>query len=174
MVRRLVTANEGGRSVFVSEGPVSTTHDYAAIPGMQTTVAWQTPAVPSLAEAARDPVATLSSVLPAPHGTSLIVVRFPPDSVLQSDAFDPAAAAAEQAEHLPGLAETFEPDGMHRTQTVDYDIVLQGELWLELDDGETRRLKPGDIVVQNGTRHAWRNRSDQPAVMAAVLIGADT
>ncbi|MFF5968677.1 cupin domain-containing protein [Streptomyces collinus] len=62
---------------------------------------------------------------------------------------------------------------MHATPTVDYGIVLQGEIVLELDDGHRTSLSAGDIVIQNGTRHAWRNRSDQPATMAFVLIGAE-
>lgn len=77
-------------------------------------------------------------------------------------------------EFLPGLAESFDPEGsgMHQTATVDFDVIVSGELWLELDDGELRHLRAGDIVIQNGTRHAWRNRSEAPAVMLAVLVGA--
>ena len=55
---------------------------------------------------------------------------------------------------------------------VDYAIVISGEIGLELDDGATVRLTPGCVVVQNGTRHAWRNRSSEPAVLAFVLLGA--
>ena len=62
--------------------------------------------------------------------------------------------------------------GMHTTQTVDYGIVLEGEVWLEVDDGKQVHLKPHDIVVQNGTRHAWRNKGDKPVKIAFVLIGA--
>jgi len=67
-----------------------------------------------------------------------------------------------------------EPDhpGMHTTDTVDYDVVLSGEVWLELDDGAEVHLKPGDCVVQNGTRHAWHNKTDQPCTLAVVLVGA--
>jgi mannose-6-phosphate isomerase-like protein (cupin superfamily) len=175
MVRRIVTGDNDGRSVFVSDGPVATTHDYAAVPGFQTTLAWSTARVPVVPHDGTDAAVTVKSVTPDPHGTRLIVVRFPPDSVLASEEFDPAAAGEEYARHLPGLAECFEPDGsgMHRTRTVDYDVVVDGELWLELDGGQTRHLKAGDIVVQNGTRHAWRNRSNAPATMVAVLIGAD-
>ena len=78
----------------------------------------------------------------------------------------------ENLQACPGLAETFEPDGMHCTATVDYGIVLDGELWLELDDGRAELLTQHDIVVQNGTRHAWRNKSNRPATIAFVLIGA--
>ena len=61
---------------------------------------------------------------------------------------------------------------MHTTDTIDYDIILSGELWMELDDGMEVHLKPGDCVIQNGTRHAWRNRSSESCIMASVMIGA--
>lgn len=175
MVRRVVTGECNGRSIFVSDEAPRNTHDYAAIPGFQTTLVWATDTgVPTLPFDGKDPTATATSVLPSPHGTRLIVVQFPPDRVMAAPDFNPAAAGEELARHVPGLAEKFEPDGsmMHKTPTVDYGIVLSGEIWLELDDGETRHLKAGDIVVQNGTRHAWHNRGDAPAVMGFVLIGA--
>jgi quercetin dioxygenase-like cupin family protein len=61
---------------------------------------------------------------------------------------------------------------MHTTPTVDYGIVLDGEIWLELDDDKTIHLKEHDIVVQNGTRHARRNKGGKPVTMAFILIGA--
>jgi quercetin dioxygenase-like cupin family protein len=61
---------------------------------------------------------------------------------------------------------------MHRTPTLDLICILAGEIWLELDDGDVH-LREGDCVVQNGTRHAWRNRNDSPCTMVIVLIGAD-
>jgi len=88
--------------------------------------------------------------------------------------FDPAAFGAEFAQNAPGLAERFEMEnpGMHTTDSIDYDVVLEGEIVLELDDGKEVTLRPHDVVVQNGTRHAWRNRSDKPAKMLFVLVGA--
>jgi len=62
--------------------------------------------------------------------------------------------------------------GMHRTHSIDYGIVLDGEIWLELDNGEQTQLNRGDTIVQLGGRHAWRNNSDRPATLAFVLIGA--
>lgn len=176
MVRRIVTGERGGRSVVLSDGPVANTHDFAAVHGFQTTLAWKAEAVPALPYDGEDPVARVTSMVPDPQGSTLIIVRFPPDSVFAASDFDGAAAGQEQAEFLPGLFESFDPDGsgMHKTATVDYDIVLDGELWLELDDGEVRHLKAGDVVIQNGTHHAWRNRSDKVSTMAAVLIGART
>jgi quercetin dioxygenase-like cupin family protein len=61
---------------------------------------------------------------------------------------------------------------MHTTDTIDYEVVISGEVWLELDDGAEVHLHPGDTVVQNGTRHAWHNKTDEPCVLAVALIGA--
>ncbi|WFU41513.1 cupin domain-containing protein [Bradyrhizobium sp. CB82] len=96
------------------------------------------------------------SVLPDVGETRLMKVIFPPDAVMMSLTSDPSA---EYMSRLPGLAKRFEPEnpGMHTTDTVDYGILVEGEISLELDDGQVVALKPGDVVVQNGTRHAWRN-----------------
>lgn len=68
------------------------------------------------------------------------------------------------------------PDGrpatMHRTQTIDYGLVLEGEIWSILDDSE-RLLKAGDIIIQRGTDHAWENRSDKPCRMAFILLAGE-
>jgi quercetin dioxygenase-like cupin family protein len=89
--------------------------------------------------------------------------------------FSPDATKIESTQRLasPGIAERFEPGnpGMHTTDTVDYVVVLAGEVWLELDDGQLTELRAGDTVVQNGTRHAWRNRSTEPVTLAVVQVG---
>ena len=100
-------------------------------------------------------------------------VTFPPDSAMARPAFDQGAQAREALDDSPGIADLMEPDGMHTTPTVDYGIVLRGEIVLELDDGHCTPLSAGDIVSRNGTRHGRRNRSDQPVAMAFVLIGAE-
>ncbi len=111
------------------------------------------------------------------HGTRLLAVHFAPDSSATADAEAGMAAtdaAAEMDRLQPGLSPVFEPDspGMHTTDTVDYGICIRGELWLELDDGVEERITAGSVVVQRGTRHAWRNRTDEVATMIYVLIGA--
>jgi len=74
-----------------------------------------------------------------------------------------------------GLAEWADPDepGMHRTATLDYDIVMEGTVGLELDDGAEVVLHAGDIVVQNGTRHRWHNRGPSLARVISVTVGAE-
>jgi mannose-6-phosphate isomerase-like protein (cupin superfamily) len=76
---------------------------------------------------------------------------------------------------MPGLTEVMEPDepGMHTSDTVDLEVVLSGEITLELDDGVTRTMGPGDTIIQNGTRHRWRNAGSEPARVAVILIGAN-
>jgi quercetin dioxygenase-like cupin family protein len=86
-----------------------------------------------------------------------------------------ATVHAEMDRVVPGLTEYFEPDtpGMHTSDTVDFGYVLSGRIWLELDNGESRELRAGDSFIQNGTRHAWRNKSDAGCTILFVLIGAD-
>lgn len=174
-VRRIVTGiDQTGKSRFVADGAPSRAHDFVHIPGMRIAYLWSTVPTAPIPRRFDDPIPKMTSVLPAPGGTRFLIVTFPPDSVMQSPSFNPAAAGEENARNVPGLAERFEPDapGMHTTDTVDYGILLEGEISLELDDGRLLHLKKHDVVIQNGTRHAWRNGSDRPAVMAFVLVGA--
>ena len=84
------------------------------------------------------------------------------------------ATLEEMELKLPGLAGVMEPEhpGMHTTDTVDLDLVISGEVWLELDDGIEVHLEAGDSVVQNGTRHSWHNRTNEPCVIFVTLLGA--
>ena len=171
--QRIVTAQDDtGRSVFRDDVAQPRWVIFETTPGFIVTQIWRTPGTGAEPRVSADPALIQTSFLPEPGGTCLLTVQFPPDAVMASVA-DPQAMVAEFTEKLPGLFDTFEPDspGMHRTATVDNGILLSGELWLELDDGAARRLRPGDVVIQNATRHAWRNKSDGPAVMAFSMIG---
>ncbi len=97
-----------------------------------------------------------------------------PESVAEPEDLDIQLALAEIEEKLPGLAAHLEADnpGMHTTNTIDFEYVLSGEVWLELDDGKEVHLRAGDTVVQNGTRHAWRNKHSEPCRLVVCLIGA--
>ena len=110
------------------------------------------------------------------HGTRLVAVHFDPvvPGGAGPDDADAERAAEEMERLQPGLAAAFEPahPGMHTTDSVDYGICVSGEVWLELDDGVEERITPGTVVVQRGTRHAWRNRGDTTATMIYVLIAA--
>ncbi|MCW3000724.1 MAG: cupin [Conexibacter sp.] len=171
-LRRIVTGvDAAGASTLVHDGPAPRNHDMVHTPGMASTIVWATEAPPTAG--ADDPTPALSSVIPGPNATVLLVVDFPPESVMMSEDFDPEASFREQSAASPGLLECFEPDhpGFHTTPTVDYVILLDGELHLELDNGEETLVRAGDIVVQNATRHAWHNRTASPARFAVVLVG---
>lgn len=174
-MRRVVTGHDAtGRAVVVDDGTPPRTHDFASYPGFRSSLVWATEPDARAGRVGEDPTGKVENFLPRPGGSRLIVLTLPPDTTMGSPEFDGAAYGAEQLAQSPGLAETFEVTGMHATPTVDYTIVLDGEVWLELDDGELTRLETGDVVVQNATRHGWRNRSDRPVTLAAVLLGAHT
>jgi quercetin dioxygenase-like cupin family protein len=164
-----------GAAVIVSDtlvAPITA----RALPGQEMYLLWGSPD----GGATVGPKATGPATLPffaGTGGTRLILVRFPPASATGAlPAGDQAEIDAEVEERLPGLMDVFEPgdpSGMHTTDTLDYGICLEGELWLELDSGDEVRLTPGVCVVQQGTRHAWHNRAGTPALMAFVGIGAE-
>ena len=84
------------------------------------------------------------------------------------------ALLEELDEKFPGAAKYMERDhpGMHTTDTIDFEYIISGEIWLELDDGKEVHIRAGDTVIQNGTRHAWHNRGSEPCRMVICLIGA--
>ena len=172
--RRVVTGvDDAGRSVVLSDGPSPNSHDFTHIPGMGTTLVWATVREDGKAYAGDDPTPAVTRDLPGPGETRFLIVRFPPEAVYADPGFDAAAARAETRRVSPDLAERFEPDhpGMHATDTLDYMIVLDGEIHLELDDGATVALKTGDVVVQCANRHAWRNPGATPVTLGVVQVG---
>ncbi|MFE2427802.1 cupin domain-containing protein [Streptomyces sp. NPDC059373] len=173
-IRRIVTGRTPeGKSVVVSDAPAPRTHDLVHVPGMSSTVLWGTAPDGAARLDGADPTPGFRWQLPGPGGTRFVIVVFPPDAVFTDSGFDPVAADMEQREVSPGLAGLFEPDnpGMHTTDTVDCIVVLDGEVWLELDDGAMTPVRRGDTVVQNGTRHAWRNLGDAPVTLAVFHVG---
>jgi mannose-6-phosphate isomerase-like protein (cupin superfamily) len=175
-IRRIVTGHdEQGNSVFVSDDYAPRAQSFASIPGHAMAQLWATPANPVRLEQERDPTLDYSSLIPPQGGTSIAMFDFPPDSIMQNPV-DGVRAYEELGAALPGLIESFEQEnpGMHTTATIDYGIILEGEMWLELDNGQSRLVKAGDIVIQNGTRHAWRNKSDRIARALFVMIGVSS
>ena len=111
---------------------------------------------------------------PSVGGFRFGVFTVAPDSMAIPKDLDMQLALAELEDKLPGVAAHLEADnpGMHTTNTIDFEYVISGEVWLELDDGQEVHLRAGDTVVQNGTRHAWRNRGTEPCRLVVCLIGA--
>lgn len=177
IVRRVVTANRADKtSDFDSDGPAPRSVSFDTVPGFEASMIWAAEPDGSKHAAAEDLTTSVGSWIPSPGGSRLLMVKFPPDAVLASSQADPATVVQEYLAKLPGLAESFEPDdpGMHRTETLDYAVVLEGEIWLELDHGKEVHLKRHDVVVQTGTRHAWRNRGNSPVTMLFVLLGGNS
>ena len=172
-IRRISIGSEpGGKArVDVLETAVPTTA--AALPGTEIFQIWGTDSPPTVGPGEQD--VSFAPYFPEPGGLRFVLLTMPPEDVPPPAAsVDPAEAAAEAERLFPGVLEALRPDefGRHRTDTVDVNLVLDGELWLELDDGTEHRLTPGSCVVQRGANHAWHNRSGRPVLMASVLIGA--
>jgi len=115
-----------------------------------------------------------SAYFPPVGGFRFGLFTVAPQSVTTPDDLDVENALLEMEKKLPGMGSHLDPDapGMHTTDTIDFEYVISGEVWLELDDGEEVHLRAGDTVVQNGTRHAWRNKNSEPCQMVVCLIGA--
>jgi mannose-6-phosphate isomerase-like protein (cupin superfamily) len=171
-IRRVVTGKTPeGKSVFVTDEQVDAiTVDL--LPGAEFHRMWGANDLVNLPSDGRQPEA--GGYFPPANGFRFGFFTIGPDSVTLPAGLDIGAALQELNEKLPGLADVMEPTnpGMHTTDTVDFDLVISGEVWLELDDGAEVLLGAGDCVIQNGTRHAWRNRSDEPCVIAVALLGA--
>jgi quercetin dioxygenase-like cupin family protein len=139
--RRIVTGHDAsGRSVVLSDAPTPKTLDVGTAAFHEVWITDQTPA--PIAAGESEPTERPVRTSPPADG---VLVRF--------------------TEMAPGAESP-----MHRTETVDVGVVLEGETWLLLDDGSETRVGVGDAVVQRGTNHAWANRSDRPVRMIFVLI----
>jgi mannose-6-phosphate isomerase-like protein (cupin superfamily) len=173
-IHRVVTGHDAhGKAIVSSNGALPSVVEVAAIPGTVFHEVWNTTASPAPVDNGADPTLGALKLPPPPQGTRMRFVDIPPDTpeflaqgaAKMNDAFTQIGDAA---------ASTVRVDSphplMHRTESIDYGIVIEGELTLVLDDSEVP-LKPGSVVVQRGTNHAWANRSGKPCRMLFVLIG---
>lgn len=169
----LVTGqNKSGKSIIVSQAP-ATPVIVAMLPGYEFYRLWGSDSVcvlPSDGAAPPQP-----QYFPPKNGFRFGMFTLPPAGSNSKQPPATPAALEEMKQKLPGVLEALEADhpGMHTTDTVDFDTVVSGEVVLELDDGVEVLLKAGDCVIQNGTRHAWHNRSSENAVVAFCLVGAE-
>lgn len=169
VTRRVVTGiDDSGKSYFVHDGPTPGHLDMGAFVSDEIWV--DNPAAPDPA-AKRDPAEAEKHYLSPPSGGSVIrILTFQPDGH-EPDEFHSALASEAGERFDTGGAMEEDNPGMHTTPTIDYGIILSGSIDLELDSGEVH-MNAGDVVVQRATRHAWRNRSGKPCVVAFVLIGS--
>jgi len=151
--RRIITGhNEDGEAIFIEDAICPHVYPIKDIPEFVSTELWKVSSTPvDNADAESDPVAGGFVLNPPQNGSILRIVEFVPDSVWKAD---------------PN-----EPDMMHRTASLDYAYVIKGEIYAILDKDE-KLMKPGDVLIQKGTHHAWANRSNEPCIVLYVLTGA--
>jgi mannose-6-phosphate isomerase-like protein (cupin superfamily) len=165
-VRRVVTGhNATGKSVFVSDEAV------AAQPLTGFHRLWGGDKTPQFPDDGSPP--EHHTYFPPIGGFRFAMFSIPPEGVAGSD-INAAAGLADLEAEAPGLLRYMDlsDPGMHTTDTIDFEVVLEGTAVLELDDGAEVTLHPGDTVVQNGTRHRWKNPGDTMARLAVFICGA--
>ena len=172
-IHRVVTGHDAqGKAIVSSIGALPKVVEIAAIPGTVFHEVWSTTGAPAPVDNGPDP--TLSPLmLPPPRlGTRIRFVDIPPDTAdyLAHGSARMVEAFAQIGDTKASTVKAGSPHPlMHRTESVDYGIVIDGEMTLVLDDSEVL-LKPGSVVVQRGTNHAWANRSGRPCRMLFVLV----
>jgi quercetin dioxygenase-like cupin family protein len=169
-IRRVLTGDDAfGRSSIIEDGPSPAVRLVPERPGYRVTNLWCTQAAPSAVNAP-DQSAQHRGVSPPAGGTVLRIIDFPPEpkDPLELERMLQATFGSmyRDAQHAPKPGEH---PGMHRTSTVDYALMLEGEMVAIMDQDETI-LRQGDVLIQRGTNHAWANRSGKPARIAFVLI----
>lgn len=169
--RRVVTGHDAlGRSVILMDGGAPNSFFLEKAGGLQLTELWETASAPADNSGTEDAANRPRRIEPADSGTVFRIIEYPPDSVrlktLDPEAYYPSMGVAHGAEP----AKKRHP-GTHRTNTVDYAIVLSGEIYAVMDEGEVL-LRAGDCLIQRGTSHAWSNRTGEPCVIAFVLVAA--
>lgn len=178
--RRVVTGVDGeGRSCILSDGPSDVIFRFPEEHGPEGNWSevhwmWSSDEPPPVPHQGSTEVGPVRQWFPGPGGSRLIVETLGPNFGV-----DPAPAEDHEGGggELESISSMFSSryhdiEGVHSSDTVDYAIVISGELWLETTDGTEVKLEPGDCVVQTGVRHTWRNRGSRPCQVAFVMIGA--
>jgi mannose-6-phosphate isomerase-like protein (cupin superfamily) len=169
----VVTGHDAsGKSVFVSDEAVQPRRP-VALPASEFHLLWGCDETPQYPDDGAMP--EWHTYFPPIGGFRFAMLTIPPAAAPgDQELVDPGEALADFEEKLPGMIRYMDRSdpGMHTTDTIDFEVVLEGTLVLELDDGAEVILHPGDTVVQNGTRHRWKNAGDTPARMAVFICGA--
>jgi mannose-6-phosphate isomerase-like protein (cupin superfamily) len=172
-IHRVVTGHDAsGKAVIARNGPLPTVVEIAAIPGTVFHEVWETRATPAPIDNSADPSTGPLTLPPPANGTRMRFVDVPPDTqeFLAHGAAKMKDAFSQVGDVNASTVQAHSPHPlMHRTESIDYGVVIEGEMTLMLDDSEVL-LKPGSVVVQRGTNHAWANRSGKPCRMLFVLI----
>jgi uncharacterized cupin superfamily protein len=169
-IRRIVTGDDAkSNSRIIEDAPATSVRTVMSREGYRAVNVWRTEATPARINAP-DTTGEHKGILPPANGTILRIIDFPPephDPVKLKEMLD-ATFGGIYKDALHDTRQGKHP-GMHRTETLDYAIVLEGEIWAVMDEGETL-MRAGDVLIQRGTNHAWANRSQSTARIAFVLI----
>jgi uncharacterized cupin superfamily protein len=173
-VRRIVTIDDQeGKSVAIADGPPPDVRSAPARPGFSSARIWVADSSPVRIGQYHDTVLSPHTIEPPPRGSVCRIVTFPPDETFRGNVGANEVEAFFRSMGSPS-ASTYSPQAPHpymqKTRTLDFCLVLQGEITLVLDTTEVH-LRAGDTVVQRGTNHAWSNRSDRPCRIAFSLHG---
>ena len=172
-IHRVVTGHDAdGKAIVASDGPLPNVAEIKAIPGTIFHEVWCTSGAPAAVDNGPDPTVGPLSLPPPKLGSRIRFVDIPPDTAdyLEHGGARMHEAFAQIGDTKASTVKAGSPHPlMHRTESVDYGIVIDGEMTLVLDDTEVR-LKAGSVVVQRGTNHAWANRSGKPCRMLFVLV----
>lgn len=175
-IHRVVTGHDAsGKAIVSLNGPLAKVVELDAIPGTVFHEVWSTSESPALVGNGPDPTVGLLSLPPPKRGTRIRFVDIPPDTAefLAHGASKMHDAFSQIGDANASTVAAGSPHPlMHRTESVDYGVVIEGELTLVLDDSEVRLL-PGTVVVQRGTNHAWANRSGKACRMLFVLVSGE-
>jgi len=172
-IRRVVTGHDAaGKSVFVRDGAAP--HVYCRSPGSAVvTELWETRGAPADNHGQAEVTDHPFRLAPPQTGTVFRIIEYPPDKERLNALARERAAGDDGSGHIAALDRgSPRHPGFHKTHSVDYAIVLSGEIYALMDEGEVL-LKAGDVLIQRGTNHAWSNRTDAPATLAFVLIDAE-
>jgi mannose-6-phosphate isomerase-like protein (cupin superfamily) len=162
-MRRVVTGHRNGKSVILEDSEMKPQIISSLGDG---TIMWWTKGIPNI-PVEEEEKNQLKLDIPKPGEIRLTLSTLVPDEECLRKEKEKGIDPVETWRKYFG-----DDYGMHTTDTIDYDIILSGEIWMEVDDGVEVHLKAGDCIVQNGTRHAWRNRGTKACVMATVMVGA--
>jgi mannose-6-phosphate isomerase-like protein (cupin superfamily) len=172
-IHRVVTGHDAnGKAIVTSNGPLPTVAEIKAIPGTVFHEVWCTDQTPVVVDNGADPSLGPLMLPPPKQGTRIRFVDIPPDTpeLLAHGASQMKAAFSQIGDVAASTVNADSPHPlMHRTETVDYGIVIEGALTLVLDDSEVE-LKVGSVVIQRGTNHAWANRSGKLCRMLFILV----
>lgn len=171
-VRRIVTGHdENGQSIVTDDGPAPSVHTNPKRVGYYLTNLWLTHEMPVKVDNGPDPTNAPLQLEPPKNGSVVRIIEFGPEGEWTKK-LDNAGAKEAFGALGTNKASTYKEGGhplMHRTESVDYALVLEGEIYLVLDK-EERLMRAGDFLVERGTSHAWANRSGKPCKMLFVLI----